>query len=78
MNSIKRIFYSIAIGLTISPLAANANPHDFYQIKVYHLKNNDQVDQVDQYLKDAYYLHCTGWGLKVLVSLSPLPTIQQP
>ena len=27
---------------------------DFYQIKIYHLKNNDQVKMTEQYLKDAY------------------------
>ena len=27
---------------------------DFYEIKIFHLKNNEQVNLVDQYLKNAY------------------------
>lgn len=44
--------------------AAVAKPakKDFYQIKVYHLKSNEQVAAVDRYLKDAYLpaLHKAG------------------
>jgi len=38
------------------------NKRDFYEIKVYHLKNQDQINRTEQYLKTAYLpaLHRTG------------------
>ena len=55
MTKIKNIIFIIAILVALSPVVYGAKgPHDFYQIKIYHLKNNEQVDQVDQYLKNVY------------------------
>ena len=55
MTKIKNILFIIAILVALSPVVYGAKgPHDFYQIKIYHLKNNEQVDQVDQYLKNVY------------------------
>ncbi len=42
------LFLSIFISLF-----ANGQ-RDFYQIKIYHLKDNEQVKQVDEYLESAY------------------------
>ncbi|MGI8952638.1 MAG: NIPSNAP family protein [Chitinophagaceae bacterium] len=38
------------------------NQKDFYQIKIYQLKNNEQIQQVDEFLKNAYLpaLHRAG------------------
>jgi hypothetical protein len=38
------------------------NKRDFYEIKVYHLKNQDQINKTEQYLKAAYLpaLHRIG------------------
>ena len=45
-----------------SSVAAKSSRKDFYQIKIYNLKNNEQVAAVDQYLKNAYLpaLHRAG------------------
>jgi NIPSNAP len=49
-----KVGFIIIILLTISSsLLAKGRP-DFYQIKIYHLKDNEQVKQVDEYLEDAY------------------------
>ncbi len=54
------IFFSL---LLISPVMYSKEINkDFYQVKVYHLKNNDQVNMTEQFLKDAYLpaLHRNG------------------
>ena len=43
-------------------VSANATKRDFYQIKIYHLKTEEQEKKVDAFLKDAYLpaLHRIG------------------
>lgn len=60
----KRNNYLLIVGLLFVSLSATAkNPKkDFYQVKVYSLKNNEQIAAVDQFLKNAYLpaLHRAG------------------
>ena len=48
--------------MTFAIFQAFAAPREFYQIKIYHLKNTDQEQTVDAYLKNAYLpaLHRAG------------------
>lgn len=53
----------VAVFLIVSSSAAGkSSKKDFYQIKVYNLKSNEQLNAVDQYLKEAYLpaLHRAG------------------
>ena len=55
MIKTKKIFFMMAMLLALSPVMYGAKVNgDFYQIKIYHLKSNEQVSLVDQYLKDVY------------------------
>lgn len=53
----------IIFGMLLTTLPSFSKPgRDFYQIKIYHLKNKAQADRVDQFLEKAYVpaLHRTG------------------
>src|SRR5258708_3169000 len=50
---IKIVFLIALLLITSSSLFAKSL-RDFYQIKIYHLKNNEQVASVDEYLKNVY------------------------
>ncbi|HJY21541.1 MAG TPA: NIPSNAP family protein [Hanamia sp.] len=55
MDKIKNVLFIIAVLVVVSPVVYGTKiQQEFYQIKIYHLKSNDQVALVDQYLKDAY------------------------
>lgn len=61
----KRSYYLLLIaGLIVISSSVTGKDHkkDFYQIKIYNLKNNEQVTAVDQFLKTAYLpaLHRAG------------------
>lgn len=66
MKNILRSSHYLAVVLGFvfisSSAAGKSSKKDFYQIKVYNLKTNEQVAAVDQYLKDAYLpaLHRAG------------------
>ncbi|MDP4284485.1 MAG: NIPSNAP family protein [Bacteroidota bacterium] len=73
MNKITNALFLIVMMFTISSLAYGAkSPHDFYQFKVYHLKNNDQVSQVDQYLESAYLPALHRLGIKNIGVFKPI------
>jgi hypothetical protein len=73
MTKVKNTIFIIAMLVTLSPLVYGAKgPHDFYQVKIYHLKNNDQVAQVDQYLKDAYLPALHRFGIKNIGVFKPI------
>lgn len=61
MNKLSILFLALLI-TPISYLYANSGSRDFYQIKVYHLKNSEQEKAVDDFLKTAYLpaLHRAG------------------
>jgi hypothetical protein len=56
-----RLLPVLFLGLLL-PMLGHAAKRDFYQIKVYHLKNEDQERKMDEFLKNAYLpaLHRAG------------------
>ena len=56
--------FLLAIVVSTSQLFGFAPKHEFYQLKVYHLKDNSQKDRLETYLKQAYLpaLHRAGVG----------------
>jgi hypothetical protein len=73
MNKITNTFFIIAM-LIVSPRVAYSqkNQRDFYQVKVYHLKNNEQVEQVDQYLQNVYIPALHRLGIKNIGVFKPI------
>ncbi len=45
---------------------------DFYQVKIYHLKNDAQVAQVDAYLQNAYLPALHRKGIKNIGVFKPI------
>ncbi|WP_181303988.1 NIPSNAP family protein [Rufibacter sp. XAAS-G3-1] len=60
----KRIAFLLAafLGLAITFKAVSAPKREFYQLKIYHLKDQAQENRLDRFLKDAYLpaLHRAG------------------
>ena len=54
----------VLLSIFLLPGPAHADPpgKDLYQIKIYHFKTNEQQEQIDRYLKEAYLpaLHRAG------------------
>lgn len=73
MTKIRKVLYLIATLIVLCPVAhAAKDPDDFYQIKIYHLKNNEQVALVDQYLKNAYLPALHRFGIKNIGVFKPI------
>jgi hypothetical protein len=69
----KNMLLTVAMLVALSPLVFAAKvQHDFYQIKIYHLKNSEQVDQVDQYLKNVYLPALHRLGIKNIGVFKPI------
>ncbi|MEO8766670.1 MAG: NIPSNAP family protein [Ginsengibacter sp.] len=69
----RKIIFITAILVVLSPLVYSAKkPHDFYQLKIYHLKSNEQVGQVDQYLKDISLPALHRLGIKNVGVFKPI------
>jgi hypothetical protein len=64
MHLPKRITFLLAafLGLAVSFKAVSAPKREFYQLKIYHLKDQAQENRLDKFLKDAYLpaLHRAG------------------
>jgi hypothetical protein len=58
----KSLFIFFSLLIISSVMYGKEINKDFYQVKVYRLKNNDQVNMTEQYLKEAYLpaLHRNG------------------
>lgn len=56
------ILLSFAMCTLLNQAYCSKPTKEFYQLKVYHLKDNEQVSQVDRFLKEAYLpaLHRVG------------------
>src|SRR4051812_11201067 len=62
-STCKYLMLTLFYSFTIPQVVLAASPKkDFYQIEVYRLKNNEQVKQTDEFLKEAYVpaLHQAG------------------
>lgn len=72
-----RKFYFIATMLLFSAalIAVAAPPkREFYEIKIYHLKNADQESRVEAFLKDAYIPAAHRAGIKNVGVFKPVAT----
>ena len=73
MNKIKNMLFTITAILALTPVVSGQKSQkDFYQIKIYHLKNDDQVGQVDEYLKDVYIPALHRFGIKNIGVFKPI------
>lgn len=63
MRKLKGLSFVSVLIFCVSFANAKAEKREHYEIKVYHVKTNDQVKQVDQFLKNAYLpaLHRAGF-----------------
>ncbi len=66
--------FSLLIISIITIVFADAAPpkSDFYQLKIYHVKSNDQVAMVDSYLKNAYLPALHRLGIKNIGVFKPV------
>lgn len=65
---------SLLIVLITTAMFASAAPpkSDFYQLRIYHLKNSDQVSMIDDYLKNTYLPALHRSGIKNIGVLKPI------
>ncbi len=66
--------FLLIIVLIIATVFAYSSPpkKDFYQVKIYHVKNNDQVSMMDDYLKNAYLPALHQAGVKNIGVFKPI------
>ena len=64
MKQLKGLSFVLLLIFCVSFTNAKAEKREHYEIKVYHVKTNDQVKQVDQFLQNAYLpaLHRAGFA----------------
>ncbi|MCE6990674.1 NIPSNAP family protein [Dyadobacter sp. CY323] len=75
-NILKKKTTLLSLLLCLITLSTQAAPpkREFYQIKLYHLKNKDQENRVDAYLKDAYIPALHKAGIKNIGVFKPVAT----
>jgi hypothetical protein len=67
------LLFCLLIPLLVSPFAYGAkDAQEFYQIRIYHTKSNEQVQMVDQYLKNAYLPALHRAGIKSIGVFKPI------
>ena len=66
--------FLLIIVLIIATVFAYSSPpkKDFYQVKIYHVKNNGQVSMMDDYLKNAYLPALHRSGIKNIGVFKPI------
>lgn len=76
MKMRRQISAFLGISLLIISLTTLATPpkREFYEIKIYHLKNPDQESRVEKYLKDAYIPAMHRAGVKNVGVFKPVTT----
>ena len=63
----------ILFAIIFSPsLKAKSSKEDFYQIKIYYVKNNTQIFAVDEYLKNAFIPALHRAGIKKIGVFKPI------
>lgn len=79
MTKVSRFVYVTVIFALIYCLVATPTStfafqikHDFYEIKIYHLKTQAQSERVDRYLKDAYIPALRRAGIKKIGVFKPI------
>jgi len=69
-KSIKGIF-SLAVFILVFAISTTLSARDYYQIKVYTIKNADQELRIDNYLKNAYIPAMHRAGVKTVGVFKP-------
>jgi hypothetical protein len=54
MIRITRLLLILSVYAMTTPLNTTAKEHDMYQLRIYHLKNTQEVARMDQYLENVY------------------------
>ena len=73
------MFKSVIAFLTLLLIGFTANAkRDFYQIKVYHLKTEEQERKVDDFLKQAYLPALHRLGIVQVGVFKPIPNPEKP
>lgn len=64
LNVTLSVWLAVALFLAVSQAFSFAPKREFYQLKIYHLKDSDQKDRLETYLRQAYLpaLHRAGIG----------------
>ncbi len=63
---------SLVILIILGSVASNSFARDYYQIKVYTIKNSDQESQIDNYLEKAYLPAMHRAGFKTVGVFKPV------
>lgn len=74
MKSTKKLFsgvLSLSVFILILTISATLSARDYYQIKVYTIKNADQESRIDNYLKNAYLPAVHRAGVKQVGVFKP-------
>ena len=76
MKRRQQISFFLGLSLLITSLSVLAAPpkREFYEIKIYHLKNSDQESRVENFLKDAYVPALHRAGIKDVGVFKPVAT----
>jgi hypothetical protein len=70
-KSFKRVL-SLTVFILILAISSSLSARDYYQIKVYNLKDKNQQTAVDNYLKDAYLPALHKAGIKKVGVFKPI------
>lgn len=73
-NSVFRLFFFLVLITTslLFVVSSTATGRDFYALKTYHLQNQQQVEQVEKYLKEAYLPALHRAGIKKVGVFKPI------
>jgi len=76
MKRRQQISFFLGLSMLITSLSVLAAPpkREFYEIKIYHLKNSDQESRVENFLKDAYVPALHRAGIKDVGVFKPVAT----
>ncbi|WP_353722786.1 NIPSNAP family protein [Dyadobacter sp. 676] len=76
MSNYRNLNFLFTLLLLMVALSAVAAPpkREFYEIKIYHLKNADQEARVEAFLRDAYVPGAHRAGIKNVGVFKPVPT----
>ena len=65
-------FVTLIIYLFVVQLGYSKPKGDFYQLKVYHLKSNEQLQKVDEYLEHTYIPTLHHYGIQKIGVFKPI------
>jgi hypothetical protein len=74
MKSTQKLFkgiFSLSVFILVFAISSTLSARDYYQIKVYTIKNADQESRIDNYLKDAFVPAMHRAGAKTVGVFKP-------